>query len=139
MTAEPRQVVVRGPALPAIAAACAVLSAVLHVLTAWSSDASGAVVMTVLALACAGCAADVWRRPEQRAWTMMLVFSAAMVLAHAVFGHGAASSGAVAVGQHAHTAPGTPGGLFMSVALWLAVAEMVLASAALLGRRGRNR
>lgn len=139
MTTEQRQVVVRAPVWPAIAAGCAVISAVLHVATAWSSDASGAVVMTVLAVACAGCAADVWRRPEPRAWTLMLVFSAAMVLAHVLFGRGGAGSGAVVVGQHAHAAPGTTGGLLMSVALWLAVAEMAFATAALLGRRGRSR
>ncbi|GII96529.1 hypothetical protein [Sinosporangium siamense] len=131
-----------------VAAVCAVSQAALHLLFIGSLPGPTAVLTVVLALACALCAIEVWLRPRPHAWAMMLVLSVTMIVVHIGLGH----DGAVThtAGHHGgHLDERTPltgfAGLAMSAAMWLALAETVLAAGVLLGvawRRitpGRNR
>lgn len=57
------------------------MSAVLH-LRMGLGGAAGAVVIA-MAVVCVLCAADLWRSTSNRAWVVMAVSSAVMLLAHA--------------------------------------------------------
>ncbi|SDH10502.1 hypothetical protein SAMN05421505_111141 [Sinosporangium album] len=130
-----------GPALAA--AAFAVPQAGLHLLLIGSLAGPAGAAMAVLALACALCAIDLWRRPRLRAWAMMLVLSVAMIAVHlfpGFLGHGAETAHGpheAGVGHHAghSVAEGSLSlsGFAMNAALWFSFAETILAAAVLLG------
>ncbi|SNS94928.1 hypothetical protein [Rhodococcoides kyotonense] len=103
-----------------IAAALAVLSAYLHL----TMDGAG-IVIVAMAVLCLFCAVDLWRSPGNRAWVMIAVSSAGMLLAHASFpaGH-----------HHVDHVASHPG---MTAASAIAAAELVLAAAVVFFRTRR--
>ncbi|WP_084727393.1 hypothetical protein [Rhodococcoides yunnanense] len=104
-----------------IAAALALVSAVLH-LRMGVSDIAGAFV-TAMALLCVYCAVDLVRSAGNRAWLMVAVTSAGMLLAHASF-----------PAHHHHAADQTSS---MTMASVVAAAELVLAGSVVFFRTRR--
>jgi hypothetical protein len=117
-----------GTGLGRIAAALAVASAGVHVLSVTASSL-GSLAMAGMALTCLPCAWHLWRAPTVSVWGLTVLLDLGMVALHAPMGQTASGHGHAEVAGHVHgAAPMWPALVLVAGSLLLSTVALATAA-----------